>query len=407
MKTAQELDALDPLGHLRGAFQVPEGMVYLDGNSLGPMPQTAPDAMSRLLHNEWGQELIGGWNSSDWIGLPERLGARIAKVIGASGREVMACDSISINLFKLLVAALELNAPRKKVVIERGQFPTDGYVTHGLSNLLGEDRISIVSVDRDDVAAAIDDETAVVLLSHVHYVTSEKYDLADWTERAHAVGALVIWDLAHSAGVEPLKVSDAKVDFATGCTYKFLCGGPGAPSFVYVAERWLSQAKQPIWGWMGHRSPFEFSEGYEGANGIGKFLTGTPSIIAMAAAFEALSLFQHLDFEAVRRKSQSLSQRLIDGVAAKKLPVQLASPEEASMRGSHVSFRHPDAYSVMQALIEAGVVGDFRAPDVLRFGIHPLVNSYLDIDRCLETLHDVLADQRFKDPRFSIKQRVT
>ena len=227
MKTAQELDALDPLGHLRTAFQVPEEMVYLDGNSLGPMPQTAPDAMSKLLHDEWGQELIGGWNTSDWIGLPERLGARIAKVIGASVREVMACDSISINLFKLLVAALELNAPRKKVVIERGQFPTDGYVTHGLSNLLGEDRIRIVSVDRNDVAAAIDDETAVVLLSHVHYITSEKYDLADWTERAHVVGALVIWDLAHSAGVEPLRVSDAKVDFATGCTYKFLCGGLG------------------------------------------------------------------------------------------------------------------------------------------------------------------------------------
>jgi kynureninase len=371
------------------------------------MPQTAPDVMSGLLCNEWGQELIGGWNTSDWIGLPQRLGARIAKVIGASGREVLACDSISINLFKLLVTALELNAPRKKVVIERGQFPTDGYVAHGLSNLLGEDRIRIVSVDRDDLVTAIDDETAVVLLSHVHYVTSEKYDLAEWTERAHAAGALVIWDIAHSAGIEPLHVSDAKVDFATGCTYKFLCGGPGGPSFVYVAERWLSQAKQPIWGWMGHRAPFEFSEAYEGANGIGQFLTGTPSIIAMAAAFEALSLFQDLDFEAVRMKSQSLSQRLIDGVAAKKLPVLLASPEEATMRGSHVSFRHPKAYSVMQALIEAGVVGDFRAPDVLRFGIHPLVNSYLDIDRCLETLHDVLADQRFKDPRFSIKQRVT
>ena len=407
MKTAQELDALDPFGHLRTSFQMPEGMVYLDGNSLGPMPKIAPDAMSKLLHDEWGQELIGGWNSSDWIGLPQRLGARIAKVIGASGREVMACDSISINLFKLLVTALELNAPRKKVVIERGQFPTDGYVAHGLSNLLGEDRIRIVSVDRDDLVTAMDEETAVVLLSHVHYVTSEKYDLAEWTERVHAAGALVIWDIAHSAGVEPLHVSDAKVDFATGCTYKFLCGGPGGPSFVYVAERWLSQAKQPIWGWMGHRAPFEFSEAYEGANGIGQFLTGTPSVIAMAAAFEALSLFQDLDFEAVRMKSQSLSQRLIDGVVAKKLPLQLASPQEASMRGSHVSFRHPEAYPVMQALIEAGVVGDFRAPDVLRFGIHPLLNSYLDIDRCLEMLRDVLADQRFKDPRFSIKQRVT
>ena len=407
MEQAAQQDADDALGHYREQFNLPEGLIYLDGNSLGPLPKSVPPAMHRLLNDEWGDQLIGGWNQSDWIGLPERLGARIAHVLGAQPHEVIACDSISVNLIKLIALALQAAAPRTKVLMDEGQFPTDGYVAAGLARLMGETRMTLHTVPRSGLSEALDDETAVIVLSHVHYVSSEKFDLKEWTSRAHDQGALVIWDLAHSAGVMPLELGSAGVDFATGCTYKFLCGGPGGPSFVYAADRLLNQFSQPLWGWMGHQDPFAFAHDYEPAEGARQFLTGTPSILAMTAAYASLALFLDLDLNAVQSKSRALTGRLIEGVAERGLDLKLATPRAPADRGSHVSFRHPSAYAIVQAMIEHGVIGDFRAPDILRFGIHPLVNGYQDIARCLTILQEVLEQAQYKAPRFSERQRVT
>jgi kynureninase len=401
-------DALDPLAPLRESFDLPPGLIYLDGNSLGALPKRTAARVGEVVDIEWGAGLVRSWNTHDWIGAPGRVGAKIAPLIGAAAHEVVVADSTSVNLFKLVCGALGLRPDRRVILTEPGNFPTDLYVLQGIANLLGN-RVELRLRPRAELADAIDEETAAVILTHVHYKTAERWPMDEITARAHRRGALAVWDLSHTAGALALDLNAVGADLALGCGYKYLNGGPGAPSFVFVAERWQEALASPLAGWMGHAAPFDFVDDYRPAPGVRRQLCGTPGILGLAALEAGIDVFAGVDMGEVEAKGLALGDAFIDLVETRCdfANLTLESPRETARRGSHVSFRHPDGYAIMQALIDRGVIGDFRAPDILRFGFTPLYLRFVDVWDAVETLRGVLASGEYRDPRFNRRAAVT
>jgi kynureninase len=404
----ERLDADDPLAHARARFRVPNSIIYLDGNSLGALPVATPARLAELVENQWGQDLIRSWNAHDWIGLPARIGAQIAPLIGADSDEVIAADSTSVNLFKLAAAGLRMNAPRRVILSERGNFPTDLYVLQGLDDLLG-DKAELRLVARKDVLSALDESVALLVLTHIHYKTGELHDMRAITDAAHKAGALVLWDLSHSAGAVELFLDRDGVDFAIGCGYKHLNGGPGAPAYLYVARRHQQNLRQPLSGWMGHAAPFELRDDYQPADGILRTLCGTPTVLAMAALAEGVATFDGIAMRDVRNKSKALGDlflSLVDSRCAGS-GLEIACPRDAELRGSQIALRHAEGYAIVQALIASGVIGDFRAPDTLRFGFAPLYTRYVDIWDAVDRLAAIMRDEKWRDARFHARAAVT
>lgn len=388
----RDRDAADLFAAMRDRFVLPDDLVYLDGNSLGALPRTTADRVASVVTHEWGRDLIGSWNRHDWINLPARLGARIAPLIGAAPHEVIVADTTSANLYKLIVAALKARPGRTTILSEPGNFPTDLYVADGAAWSVGDARVRTVPADA--IAEAIDDDVALVLLTHVHYKSGRRLDMAALTAAAQARGALVLWDLSHSVGAVPIDLTGCNADLAVGCGYKYLNGGPGAPAFLYVAERHHGMLRSPLSGWMGHAAPFAFDDGYAPAPGIARFLCGTPPIVAMAALEQGLALFDGIDLPALAAKGQALCALYIDLVEERCAGhgFTLITPRDPAERGSHVSFRHVHAHAICQALIDRQVIGDFRAPDVLRMGFTPLYTRFADVWRAVDTLATVMRD---------------
>ena len=387
----EQRDARDPFAQIRRKFRLKPGVIYLDGNSLGAMTNASMARARAMIEDEWGPDLIRSWNVHGWYDLPHRLGDRIAPLIGASTDEVLVADSTSVNLFKLASAAMMARGTRHRILTEAGNFPTDVYVLQGLA-LLSGGAIEVMSVPRSEIAARIDDSTFLVVLTHVHYKTAELFDLEAITRQAHARGSRILWDLSHSVGALEANLGAARADFAVGCTYKYLNGGPGSPAFLYV-RRDLQDALRPgLAAWMGHATPFEFTEDFEPAPGMARFRVGTPSMVSFASLEGALEIWDDIDLRDVRRKSEELSELFITRVEAlADSALSLASPREAARRGSHVALTHPRGYELMQALIARGVIGDFRAPDIVRFSITPLYLRYADVWQAVTILGDVLA----------------
>ena len=402
------LDAADPLAPVRERFHVPEGVIYLDGNSLGPMPRATPGRVAEVVAREWGEGLIRSWNDAGWMALPGRIGAKIARLIGAPEGTVMVADSTSVNLYKVLGAALAARPGRRVIVSERGNFPTDLYIAEGLAALLDRGH-RLKLVEGHEIAAAIDEDTAVVMLTHVNYHTGAMFDMNAITAAAHAKGALMLWDLAHSAGAVPVDLTAAGADLAVGCGYKFLNGGPGAPAFLHVAEHLLPEVRFPLTGWLGHAAPFAFEASYRPAGGIAAAFVGSPPILSMAALEVGVDIAGETPMAAVRAKSVAQTTLFADLVAQEcgGHGLVLASPAEAARRGSQVCFAHPDAYPIMQALIARGVIGDFRAPDILRFGITPLYLRFADLWDAVAILRGVLESGEWREARFRVRRAVT
>jgi kynureninase len=402
---ARQLDAIDPLAFARRRFQLPKNRIYLDGNSLGALPSAAPAALLNTAERQWGEDLIASWNEHHWIDWPTRIAAKLAPIVGANPSELLIADSTSVCLFKLLAAAVRKRPGRKTIVSQEANFPTDLYVVQGLCDML---ELKLRAVPANEVLNAIDDDTAAVTLTHVDYRSAAIYDMRLVSEAAHGVDALIIWDLSHSAGAIELDLDGSGCDLAVGCGYKYLNGGPGAPAFIYVAERLQDDLRNPIQGWMGHQEPFAFTDDYRPIDGISRFLTGTPSILAMAALEAGLATFDGISMSDVEEKSRRLSQLFVGEVEDRcGRDVRLASPRDPAQRGSHVVFAHEESYAVIQALIARGVIGDFRAPDLMRFGFAPLYNSFADIVRAAEILADILKASDWDQPRFKTRAKVT
>ena len=396
LEAARALDAADPLKDFRGRFALPDGVIYLDGNSLGPLPKSARARLAEVAEREWGEGLIRSWNDAGWIDAPARVGDKIARLIGAAPGEVIVADSTSVNLYKLLVAALGARPGRRAILTETGNFPTDLYIAGGAASAAPGTEVRAVAPEA--VEAAIDADTAVVLLTHVHYKTARRRDMARLTAAAHAAGALMLWDLSHSAGAVPLDLTACGVDLAVGCGYKFLNGGPGAPAFLFVAERLQSELTSPLTGWMGHAAPFDFTDAWRPAAGIGRFFTGTPPILGLAVLEAGVDIALEADAGALAAKSERLWILFAELMAA-RLPgagFRLITPAEASARGSHISYAHPEGYRIMQALIARGVIGDFREPDVIRFGLTPLYLGFEDVWRAVDILAEIVAGEAWK-----------
>ena len=390
-----QLDASDPLATKRAEFKLPANVIYLDGNSLGTLTHAASRRVQDVLQAEWGVDLIKSWNIHGWIDQPATLGRRIAPLLGAPPEDVLVCDSTSVNLFKIAAASARSRGARRKIVTERGNFPTDPYILDGLAGLLPD--IEVVQLERDQLTQAIDHDTFLVVLTHVHYQTAEMFDLPAVTQLAHAAGAQILWDLSHSVGAVPVDLSTSRADFAIGCTYKYLNGGPGAPAFMYV-RRDLQSGLMPVMsGWLGHAHPFDFTDDYSPAPGMTRHRCGTPPILAYAALDGALTAFDGLDMQAVRRKSIALSELFIELVESRGLghELTLASPRDVARRGSHVSFAHEQGYTLMQRLIARHVIGDFRAPNLMRFGFAPLYLQYVDVWDAIEILSEEV--QRWRE----------
>lgn len=401
-------DAADPLREFRERFVLPEGVIYLDGNSLGCLPKATAPRLAEVVQQEWGAGLIGSWNSAGWVEAPGRVGDKIARLISAAPGEVVACDSTSVNVFKALCAALSVNLGRTTILSERGNFPTDVYMMQGLEALTGR-RVTARLVDGEGIESAIGDDTAAVLLTQVHYRTGRIRDMAATTAAVHAKGALVIWDLSHSAGAIPVDLNAASADFAVGCGYKFLNGGPGAPGYIFVAERHQASAQPALSGWFGHARPFEFEDAYAPAEGIKRFLVGTPPILGLAALEVGVDLLLEADMAAVRAKSVALGELFAEEMEplCAEHGFTLASPADAAARGSQISYAHPEAYPIVQALIARGVVGDFRAPDVLRFGLTPLYTSFADVVAAVDAIRAVMGERAWDRPEFKVRAAVT
>ena len=412
-EAAAALDAADPLAPLREQFDLPDGVIYLDGNSLGVLPRATAARVQQVVKDEWGVGLIRSWNSAHWMELPARIGDKIARLIGTGAGEVVCADSTSVNLFKVLAAALTIvkaDAPARKVILsERSNFPTDLYIAEALARERG---FELQLADADEIPGLLNDRTAVLMLTHVNYRTGRMHDMAALTKAAHAAGALTIWDLAHSAGAVPVDLNGAGADFAIGCGYKYLNGGPGAPAFVWAAPQHVSRFWQPLAGWIGHAAPFEFTPGYKPAAGIARYLCGTPAVLSLAAlecGVDTVLAAEPLGgMAALRKKSLALTQQFAAQVLATCPQLALASPTEDSQRGSQVCFSHPSmGYAVVQALIARGVIGDFRAPDILRFGFTPLYLRHVDVWDAAEHLRQVLESGEWQRPEFNQKQAVT
>jgi len=403
------LDRADPLGRCRDDFALPPGVVYLDGNSLGALPKTALHRLDEVARVEWGRDLITSWNKHGWIDLPRRVGGKIARLIGAEADEVIVADSTSINLFKVLYAALDLRKERRTILSERANFPTDLYTVEGLIRTLGG-RHRLRLVEPADLPTALNDDTAVVMLTQVNYRTGALHDLQAVTAAAQTAGALMVWDLAHSAGAVRVDLNAAHADFAVGCGYKYLNGGPGAPAFLYAARRHHAAFNQPLTGWLGHADPFAFEPSYRPAPGLGRALCGTPPVLSLAALEAGVDGVLAADLQALRAKSMALGDLFIaavEGQGGQRLGLTLASPRNAAERGSQVSFRHAQGYPVMQALIARSVIGDFRAPDILRFGFAPLYVRYVDAWDAAHALIDILETQAWDRPEFKRRSAVT
>jgi kynureninase len=402
------MDAADPLAPLRDRFDLPEGMIYLDGNSLGAMPKDAAARAQDVVTREWGADLIKSWNSAGWFDLPVRLGNKLAPLLGAAPGEVIVCDSTSQNLFKVLSAAVALRPERRVLILEGSNFPTNNYIAEGVAAATGG-RVEVRLCEKDEIADAIDEETIAVAITHVHYKSGHVHDMAAITARAQAAGALAIWDLCHSAGAMPVDLNGCNADFAVGCTYKYLNGGPGSPAFLFAAKRHQGQALQPVTGWWGHAAPFAFEPGYRPQHDIGQFLIGTQPILSMALVEVGLDIHLSADMDAIRAKSMALTDlfiRLVEERCAGH-GFKLASPRAAAARGSQVSFAHADGYPIMRALIAAGVIGDFRAPDTVRFGFTPLYVGYADVWDAVDRLVTIMDGDIWKLPEHQVRDAVT
>jgi len=405
LEKAKQLDAADPLGFARERFRLPKGVIYLDGNSLGALPVATPAALADTAERQWGEDLIASWNTHGWIDWPTTIAAKLALIVGARPSELLIADSTSVSLFKLLAAAARARPGRKTLLSQQANFPTDLYVAQGLADLLG---LKLKTVPADEVLQAIDEETAVVTLTHVDYRSARIHDMRAINDAARTAGALTVWDLSHSAGAIELDLDGAVCDLAVACGYKYLNGGPGAPAIIYVAEQLQDALTNPLQGWMGHAEPFAFVDDYRPSDGILRFLTGTPSILAMAALDAGLATFNGIAMTDVQAKSRKLSQLFVDEVEARcGSEVRLASPRDAAQRGSHVVFAHPEGYAVMQALIARGVIGDFRAPDLMRFGFTPLYATYFEMVLAAEILANILQTREWDQPRFKTRAKVT
>ncbi|MFK4004879.1 kynureninase [Qipengyuania sp. NPDC077563] len=406
---ARILDAGDPLARYRDRFDVPDGVIYLDGNSLGCLPRATPARLEEVVREEWGRDLIRSWNSAGWIDMPKRVGAKIAPLIGAQPHEVIATDSVSVNLFKLISAALAMQAQkhgaRRKVVLsEPGNFPTDIYMIEGLEKQgLAERRLA----DRNVMMDALGDDVALLLLTHAHYKTGELFDMPALTKAAHDAGALVLWDLSHSGGALPVDLNGAHADFAVGCGYKYLNGGPGAPSYAFIAERHVEATQQPLSGWMGHAAPFAFSDDYRPAPGVERLMCGTPGILGLAALEVGVEIIAEIGVELLYAKSQQLSEFFRQCLAESGLELELVSPADPGQRGSQLSFRHEEAHAICQALIARGVIGDFRDPDILRFGFAPAYLRFTDMAEAVRHLTEVIETDEWQREEFRERAAVT
>jgi kynureninase len=390
----------------RALFDLPEGVIYLDGNSLGPLPRTAAARVQKTIQAEWGQMLITAWNRAGWMDLPGRLGDRIARLVGAEPGSVVLGDTLSIKVYQALASALEMNPSRRVILSDSGNFPSDLYMAQGLCKTLG-DGYSLRVVAPEEVMGAIDESVAVTMITEVDYRTGRRHDMKAVTDRAHAAGALAIWDLAHSAGAFPVELAACGADFACGCTYKYLNSGPGGPAFIYVAPRHQDRARPALSGWLGHEAPFAFDADYRPGKGVERMRVGTPPILQMAALDAAMDIWDRVDMQALRAASLALTDRFIAGVEAACPGLQLATPRDHAMRGSQVSFRHPEGYAIMQALIARGVIGDFRAPDILRFGFTPLYTTVQDVDGAVAILAGVMDKALWDTPAYKTRAKVT
>jgi kynureninase len=405
---ADALDRADSLHPFRDDFDLPEGVIYLDGNSLGALPRATPGRMQTIVAREWGHDLIRSWNAHNWIDAPTRVGDKIAQLIGAGPGEVVVADSTSVNLFKVLSAALQINRGRSVILSEPGNFPNDLYIAQGLQALSGG-RVELRIVERERLAESIDENVAVLMLTHVHYKTAAMHDMPALTALAHSRGALAVWDLSHSAGAVHVDLEAAQVDFAVGCGYKYLNGGPGSPAYLYVARRHQASAVSPIAGWLGHKRAFEFVDEYQPAPGIERYLAGAHPILGICALEVGVDLLLRAEPALLHGKSQRLCT-LFAELAQERCglyDIEPILPPDPASRGSHVSLRHPHAYSVMQALIGRGVIGDFRAPDILRFGLTPLYVGYRDVWDAVDILTDVLRSNTWQLPEYQLRHRVT
>ena len=401
---ARELDAADPLAPYRERFHVPHGVFYLDGNSLGCLPKATSAAMARVVEQEWGEGLIRSWNDAGWFTMGSCVGAKIAPLIGAQPREVIACDTVSVNLFKLISAALQMRPGRKVILSEPGNFPTDLYMIEGLERQgLAQRRLA----QREQIAAALDGDVALLLLTHAHYKSGELFDMARLTKAAQDAGALVLWDLSHSVGALQVDLNGVGADFAVGCGYKYLNGGPGAPAFAFVAERHHADLRQPLTGWFGHARPFAFSDDYQAAPGIEQLQCGTSPILGLAALEVGVDLIAEIGVARLWEKSKSLSEFFLECVVAHGLRLDLVSPADSSQRGSHLSFRHEQAYAICQALIARGVIGDFRDPDVLRLGFAPAYLRFADMAEAARHLAEVVESGEWQREEFRQRAAVT
>ena len=405
---ARELDGADPLDGFRDRFTLPDGVIYLDGNSLGALPKAAVERVHQVVTGEWGEGLIRSWNASDlgagWINLPQRIGAKIAPMIGARASEVIVADSVSVNLFKLISAALTMRPGREVILSEPGNFPTDLYMIQGLQEQgLAEQRLAA----REQIADALDDDVALLLQTHVHYKSGAMHDMAALTNAAHEAGALVLWDLSHTGGAMPVDLNAVGADFAVGCGYKYLCGGPGAPAYAFVAGRHHETLSQPLSGWMGHARPFAFDDAYIPAPGVDRLLCGTPQVLSMSALEVGVDLIAEIGVDRLYAKSQALSEFFLECLSERDIALELVSPSDSVRRGSQLSFRHENAYAICQALIARGVIGDFRDPDILRLGFAPAYLRFEDMAEAVRHLAEVLQTGEWQRDEFNQRAAVT
>lgn len=403
-----QLDHQDPLAFLRGEFLLPEDIIHMDGNSLGALPKSTIQKMKKTIEEEWGNGLIHSWSQAGWFESPCRVGDKIAPLIGASKGEVLVTDSTSINLFKALTAAIGLNDTRSILLSEKDNFPTDLYMMQGISHFT-DNRIQTKIVSPEQLLASLTEEVGVLLLTQVNYKTAQIKDLMTITKAAQDKGILTVWDLSHSVGSIEVDLEAAKVDFAVGCGYKFLNGGPGAPAFIYIAKRHQQQAKNILSGWMGHQDPFAFATDYVPANSIERFRSGTPVILGMAALESGVDVFQKTTIQDLRKKAIQLSELFIQLMdqECREYGFQLASPENASQRGGHVSYRHPEGHAIYQAIKRKGIISDFRTPDILRFGITPMYLRYRDIYNAVMRIKEVMATKAWDKAAYKIRATIT
>ena len=409
LQELQQLDRDDPLRNYRSLFHLPEGVIYLDGNSLGPAPKEVFQKMEKVLHQEWAEDLIRSWNNAGWWELTDRLGSMVAKLIGADDDEVVVCDTTSVNLHKVLHAALSLKPGRNKVIAEADCFPSDLYVLEGVKSLRPDLEILLEGRDGSSIPEMLDEQVAAVLINHVDYRSGTIRDMENLTRQVQEFGGLAVWDLSHSAGIFPVQLNRCRVDFAVGCTYKYLNGGPGAPAYLYAASRHHAACNQPLSGWFGHARPFDFERHFDPDSGIRRFVCGTQPILSLRALQSGLEIYQDVSLQQVREKSMALTDLFIkllkNECAAWEL--EIISPEDASQRGSQVAVSHPQGYAVMQALISRGVIGDFRAPNLMRFGFAPLFLSYQDIHDAVKQLKQILEAEEWNQEAFLQKSKVT